>query len=642
MNKYKYSFDLGAFFGSEEKETKLKAAPEVETSILPRPKQKQEAVQEAKPEYDPYGFIPDFAAAYKGAGGVPTVGSDLPLPAGEEQSRYALAVESLLNEMQGGLTPQPDLTAATPVDTPDMASSVEGAVAEAMGTSDPAPEVQPTEEATTATTEGGTTGGLMSPPPDTKKESFLDTGTFKLLEGVEGFKSKPYSLNESATLNGKPHKSGLTVGAGIDFGQHTKASLESIGIPKTMLDKAEKAGWIGLNPDTIIDPDTGLPAASRERGHALMLDRFKKQTADGTLPTFTKEELNVATPAMYKPYEDAAKKQLDAKFGEGTYDSLDEGSKAVLTLEKYHRGKTYSLPDAMLEGAISGNPLKAAEGISWSSRRKNMKDWIKKTGLIPNNAPSTSLRPKARPIETVVEEVKQELPPSISNQVEATGAKTNKDVNVAIFDATSFSGEIPTPNKGEDPIRWIAENTYGLNENDPVFRKAMQSLTNVDPKKTAWCAAFAGHVLRGVGVGLPERATQNPDLAFNYIDLGEDVYNHNPTTGKTYKGSLGDVRPGDVVVFNNGGRMKDGSFKYGKGHISFVVGTEKDGSIIAVGGNQGDGVKVTTTRYTPDIVKKHFKAGFTVRRVNDVTLEATDPAVIAAITKDISKGGAER
>lgn len=192
MNKYKYSFDLGAFFGSEEKETKLKAAPEVETSILPRPKQKQEAVQESEPAYDPYGFIPDFAAAYEGAGGVPSVGSDLPLPAGEEQSRYASAVESLLNEMQGSLTPQPDLTAATPVDTPDMAASVESAVAEAMNTSEPTPEVQPTEEATTATTEGGTTGGLMSPRLDSKGSEVTkyDTMLFKTgreqVKGVQG------------------------------------------------------------------------------------------------------------------------------------------------------------------------------------------------------------------------------------------------------------------------------------------------------------------------------------------------------------------------------------------------------------------------------------------------------------------------
>ena len=252
--------------------------------------------------------------------------------------------------------------------------------------------------------EEATTGeGLMSRRLDSTGEtpkSFFDTGTFKLLEGVEGFKSEPYSLNKSATINGKPHKSGLTVGAGIDFGQHTRASLEKIGLPKTMLDKAESAGWIGLNPDTIIDPKTGAPAADRKRGHALMYEKFKQQKKDGVLPSFTKSELNLATPAMYKPYEDSAKKQMDSKFGEGTYDSLGEGTKAVLTLEKYHRGKDYTLPEAMLEGAMSGNPMKAAEGISWSSRRKNMKDWIKKVGLLPDTAPKESVRPKLRPEKT--------------------------------------------------------------------------------------------------------------------------------------------------------------------------------------------------------------------------------------------------
>ena len=181
MNKYKYSFDLGAFFGSEEKETKLKAAPEVETSILPRPKQKQEAVQEAKPEYDPYGFIPDFAAAYEGAGGVPTVGSDLPLPAGQEQERYAQAVDSLLSQLQTELSPQPDLTAATPAlnleppviadreerAEPVQAEAIQAAVEEALGA------VNDVEETTPVTTEAETTGGagLMSRRMDSKGET---------------------------------------------------------------------------------------------------------------------------------------------------------------------------------------------------------------------------------------------------------------------------------------------------------------------------------------------------------------------------------------------------------------------------------------------------------------------------------------
>lgn len=244
MNKYKYSFDLGAFFGSEEKETKLKAAPEVETSILPRPKQKQEAVQEAEPAYDPYGFIPDFAAAYEGAGGVPSVGSDLPLPAGEEQSRYALAVESLLNEMQGSLTPQPDLTAATPVDTPDMAASVESAVSEAMGTSDPAPEVEATEEDTTATTEGGTTGGLMSP-------------TVESLEGPEAvFSASVQNLQNQTETISKGTKGNNILNAqlrlaelGYDIGRGGKSGL-----------KKDKLGkWVSLDNSQFrgVDSDFG-------------------------------------------------------------------------------------------------------------------------------------------------------------------------------------------------------------------------------------------------------------------------------------------------------------------------------------------------------------------------------------------------
>ena len=204
MNKYKYSFDLGAFFGSEEKETRLKEAPEVETSILPRPKQKQEAVQEAKPEYDPYGFIPDFAAAYEGAGGVPTVGSDLPMTM-RTVTDYTSAVDNVLNKMQTELSPQPDLTAATPVATPEVTYDVVGGdnltkiarkydvsvddIVEANGLADAdalsigqslvipsasqvdTPEAAATEEPAPVTAEAETTGGLMSPRLDSKGET---------------------------------------------------------------------------------------------------------------------------------------------------------------------------------------------------------------------------------------------------------------------------------------------------------------------------------------------------------------------------------------------------------------------------------------------------------------------------------------
>ena len=243
--------------------------------------------------------------------------------------------------------------------------------------------------------------GLMARPAPaveeiTTDENFLETPTFKLLQGVEGFKSKPYSLNNRETLGGKPHKSGLTVGAGIDFGQHSEQSLLDMGIPKTMVDKAKNAGWIGINPDTIVDPKTGEAAATRARGHELMYDKFVEQKKAGTLPTFTDAELSQATPPVYQTYEDAAKEQFEADTGLN-FDDLNEGSKAVLTLEKYHRGVNYDLPQAMLIGAAENNPDKAAQGTKNKTRRKNLKDWLKKVGLNYETRRETSPRPMLRP-----------------------------------------------------------------------------------------------------------------------------------------------------------------------------------------------------------------------------------------------------
>ena len=216
---------------------------------------------------------------------------------------------------------------------------------------------------------------------DGGSDNFMKTPTFELLEGVEGFKTQAYSLNDMVTINGKPHKSGLTVGAGIDFGQHTKAGLEAMGLPQSLIDKADDAGWVGLNPDTIIDPETGVAAANRTRGHALMKERFDKQVKDKTLPVFSKVELEKSTPIMYKPYENSAKEAFDGMHGDGEYNKLSAGTKAVLTLEKYHRGQNYTLPDDMLKAAKLDDSLATAAFIKNTKRSKNMKDWLKKVGL---------------------------------------------------------------------------------------------------------------------------------------------------------------------------------------------------------------------------------------------------------------------
>jgi len=242
--------------------------------------------------------------------------------------------------------------------------------------------------------------------------------------------------------------------------------------------------------------------------------------------------------------------------------------------------------------------------------------------------------------EQTKEAVVEQLPTEVAENVQQTEGDSPVDINRAIFDGASFSGELATPEVGDDPLTWIADNAYGIKEENPEFRKAMKGLfQGIDPDKQPWCAAFAGYIFRSLGVEVPTLAEQNPNLAFNYQDIGEEVYNHNPTTGKTYAGSLDAVQTGDVIIFNkNSNRQSDGSFGWGKGHISFVVSVEKDGSILAIGGNQRD--RVQTSRYSPDVIKRYYPGGFRVRRITTQSLEQTSPEVIAAITAGIAAGGA--
>ena len=254
----------------------------------------------------------------------------------------------------------------------------------------------------------------------------------------------------------------------------------------------------------------------------------------------------------------------------------------------------------------------------------------------------TSVRPKIRPEQ--VKKVVAPLPKVVKENVVKQKPETKEEINFAIFDGVVKDGTIPTPKKGENPINWIAKNAYGFDETDPAFRKAFNPISKLDLEQQPWCAAFAGHVLRGIGATLPTDAKTNPELAFNYMSLGEEIYNHNPTTNKTYAGSIENVKPGDIIVFNKAARRKNGDFKWAKGHISFVVGVEEDGSILALGGNQGGdtdgGGRVQTSRYSPDVIKKHYKGGFSIRRITSTSLEEADPNALAAVTKDIAKGGA--
>ena len=239
-------------------------------------------------------------------------------------------------------------------------------------------------------------------PRKITRDKFVLSKTFDLLKGVEGFEENAYI----GAISSK-YKSGLTVGAGLDFGQHSEEDLIKMGLPRSMIDKAKKAGWIGLNPDTIIDPNTGrTPAAdvpenqrfikdsqgkniatpewkaARVRGRELLKAKKEEQENAGTFPEFAYEELSASAPVVYKDYEDAARDQYNKEATElhGSFDELSEATKAVLTLEKYHRGVNYDI-SGMFSAARKDDAKAAANKIKDDDRRKNMKDWLKKVGF---------------------------------------------------------------------------------------------------------------------------------------------------------------------------------------------------------------------------------------------------------------------
>lgn len=77
-----------------------------------------------------------------------------------------------------------------------------------------------------------------------------------------------------------------------------------------------------------------------------------------------------------------------------------------------------------------------------------------------------------------------------------------------------------------------------------------------------WCAAFVGGCLEAVGI-----VSSRYESAKSYLTWGQKL--HAPL-------------PGCVVVFS-----RDGG-----GHVAFVVGVDKSGNLMCLGGNQGNAVTI--------------------------------------------------
>jgi uncharacterized protein (TIGR02594 family) len=145
----------------------------------------------------------------------------------------------------------------------------------------------------------------------------------------------------------------------------------------------------------------------------------------------------------------------------------------------------------------------------------------------------------------------------------------------------AMSAMLPPQMGGAEPsgetadLMAIAKTTLGMNEQEQ--NAALQEYlttggVNMDPAKTAWCAAWLNATLGKAGM----KGTGS-NMARSFLDWGQEV---------------SDPRRGDIAVFTRG----DPSGPYG--HVGLFDGYNPDGTIRVLGGNQGDAVSIAA--YSPD------------------------------------------
>ena len=166
-------------------------------------------------------------------------------------------------------------------------------------------------------------------------------------------------------------------------------------------------------------------------------------------------------------------------------------------------------------------------------------------------------------------------PEQSPNSMVAFGAATGQALNDFSFD---FYEDTIARTSASDPIAMAkasspteaAKAFLGHSESNPEQNRALAAFikeatgTSIDPSKTAWCAAFIDAVLRSNGSEGTGRLN-----ARSYLNWGETV---------------NEPKVGDVVVFSRGDPNG------WQGHVGFYMGTNEDGTIKVLGGNQGNSV----------------------------------------------------
>lgn len=142
--------------------------------------------------------------------------------------------------------------------------------------------------------------------------------------------------------------------------------------------------------------------------------------------------------------------------------------------------------------------------------------------------------------------------------------------------ALSATVSVLPVNNAEAGVYSLAKRYVGLHENKHAGK--LKKTIGVNPRKTPWCGAFVGTIVKKAGKSVPAGYMR----AVSWKKVGRAV-------------SLKHARKGDIVVVRT---------KYGN-HVGFYSG-QSGGKVQLLGGNQSNQVKVSNYRVgSVQAVRRH-------------------------------------
>ena len=188
---------------------------------------------------------------------------------------------------------------------------------------------------------------------------------------------------------------------------------------------------------------------------------------------------------------------------------------------------------------------------------------------------------KLKPEETQIEPGVEY--PDNPEQVEQTDGKNPEDVKYPEkTPATCGSPDNPHRNPIDVAIELMNEGGWKETGSNPKIKFLWDEIGYNGSQyadRTAWCAVFAGAVLKRSGNKYIQTASSQA-----YSNYGTEV-----ATAQGDRIDLTNLKRGDILVFQRGGSAK------GTGHVAFATGNFTDTHIEVVGGNQSN--SITQKRY---------------------------------------------